>query len=263
MADDPIGHVDVTVLDHDAGGTVAPKGVERTHALAGEGTLDSRTAKGAGHGAVELSPAAEEHRPLRRSEVGDDAGEQLIALLPVAAGDVKRQMRAVAPLGAAVERDVGALGCKSTLLDRHLVWSVSIDQFGGDRQVRRQCERRKRTPLGASVAGVGRCCGHRRHPRRRCDDQMSFAAMLRKIAGRPLENIGERAGAGEAESAQLFEVTQLRDVDIRQCRVEMVSWRSRRSERLDVVSELGVATEKLRAGVPDFERLPRPSQRPI
>ena len=76
---------------------------------------------GAGHHPVELAAAAERHRAGRRSEVGDDAGQHLIAFLPVAARHVKRQPGPVAPLGRPAEGDVRALGREAPVLDDHLV----------------------------------------------------------------------------------------------------------------------------------------------
>src|SRR5204862_71726 len=74
----------------------APERVPRAHVLAGELAFDARTPERAGHRAVECPAAADRDAAGSRPEIGEDAGEQLIALLPVAARHVKRKARSVA-----------------------------------------------------------------------------------------------------------------------------------------------------------------------
>ena len=45
------------------------------------------------HHAVELPRAADRHRAGRRAESGHDAGQHAIALVPVEAGDMKRDLQ--------------------------------------------------------------------------------------------------------------------------------------------------------------------------
>src|SRR5262249_8162947 len=120
-AHDAFADVDVAVLDHDARAAGAPWRVPRAQILAAEDAFDAGPADRAGHPALELAAPAERHRARLRAEVGDDAGEQLIAFLPVAAGHVERQPRSVAICRGAVERDERALGREPSLLDRHVV----------------------------------------------------------------------------------------------------------------------------------------------
>src|SRR5207245_927695 len=80
-----LADVHVLVLDDDARAAGAPGRVEGAQVLTAEQPLDARPAERAGHHPVERAAAAERHRSGRRSEIAHDAGEQLIALLPVAA----------------------------------------------------------------------------------------------------------------------------------------------------------------------------------
>src|SRR5207245_3251791 len=115
-----LADVHVLVLDDDARAAGAPGRVEGAQVLTAEQPFDARPAERPGHHAVELAAAAEWHRPGRRSEIADDAGEQLIAFLPVAARHLERQARAFAVLRRAAERDERAIGGEAPLLDRHV-----------------------------------------------------------------------------------------------------------------------------------------------
>ena len=245
---------------------VAPEGVERAQIFAGEQAFDAGAAECAGHHPLELAAPAELHRAGRRSEVGDDAGEHLIAFLPVAAGDVKRQPGPVAVLRRPAEGDVRALGREAPLLDDHLVRRVAIGQFGRDRQVRGKRQRRKRPPLVAGVVGVRRARvgerrRHRRHAGWRRHDQVPLAAVLGKPSRRPVEHVVQRRSAGEPQAGQLLEVGEAREIDVGHRRVEVMGRLRLRAERLDRVLELRGAAVELRACVPDFEGVLRPPQR--
>src|SRR5207244_3376466 len=96
---------DVFVLEDHLAVAAAPPRVECAQRLAAEAALDAGIPERPEHDAVERAAAAERDRPRRRAEVGDDAGQHLIAFLPVAADDVERQTRTLTPGRRAVERN--------------------------------------------------------------------------------------------------------------------------------------------------------------
>ena len=104
---DAFADVDVAVLDHDLRRALAPDRVPRAHALAAERALDARLREPEQHHAVELAGAADRHGAGRRAERRHDPGQHAIALEPVEAGDVKRDLRSLAVRGPALKLDVG------------------------------------------------------------------------------------------------------------------------------------------------------------
>ena len=245
--------------------------VEPAQILAAELAFHARPAERPGHRPVELAAAAERHGTRRRAEIGHDAGEHLIAFLPVVARHVKRQCARVAPRGRPLERDVGVLGREPARLEIHLLGIEAIGQLAGDRQMPRQGNRCERPPLveraigarpGAGRSGESR--GHRLDPGRRRDDQASAAPMFGEPAERPFQQHALAAGgAREAESLELLEVGERRQVHAREIRLEPGDRPDRGAERPNRVGEAPVAAEHLRARVGDVELGRRPMHRAV
>ena len=255
-ADEPVGDVDVAVLDDDVAVAGAPDGVERAQTFAGEIALDARMAERAGHDAVEFAPPAEGDRMRGRSEVRHDPRQQLIAFLPVGARHVKPDSRTIAVPRRTAERDVRALGREASIVERHVIGSVLVGDLAGNRQVRRQRNRREGTPV---VAGAHRG----REALRRRNHEAPLAAMFREFSERPFERVPPVGRSGEPLSGQLLEIGELGEIDAGQRRIESRRRPRLRAKRLDRVSELRVTAVELRAGVPDVERRLRPPQRSV
>src|SRR5947199_31257 len=81
---------------------VAPQRVPRPQVVPAERPFDAWAVERPGHRAVELTPSAERDHARRRSEIGEDAGEQLIGLLQVAHHDVEIETPASLPIRTAV-----------------------------------------------------------------------------------------------------------------------------------------------------------------
>ncbi len=117
-ANRPFGYGDVVVLHHDVRLTCAPQGVEGAQIFPGEVAFDPRVPERPRHRAVELPSSAERDGLPGGPEVAQDARENFIALLPVAAGDVKRHLRFLTPGGRSLKRDTGLLGRELARLKR-------------------------------------------------------------------------------------------------------------------------------------------------
>src|SRR5262245_29558749 len=103
--------------------------------IAGERALDSRVGERVEHDAVELAGAADRDGAGRRSERGHDSGEYPIALLPVEAGDVEGDARALPERGPALELDVGHRRRRPTGVQRDPFGIERVDDVAGDRDV--------------------------------------------------------------------------------------------------------------------------------
>jgi len=100
-------HVHVLVFHDDVGRAIPPERVPGPEVRTGEVAFDARPPEGARHHAVELAAAAKRHRAGPRPEGRQDPRHHLVALLPVAADDVKRDAALRAPRRLALERHVG------------------------------------------------------------------------------------------------------------------------------------------------------------
>ena len=89
LANQPVGHRHVAVLDHDLRGAVTPERVPRSQVFAAEDPFHPRPPERAGHAAVELAAAAKRDNAGPGAKVGQQAGQDLVALLPVGARHVK------------------------------------------------------------------------------------------------------------------------------------------------------------------------------
>jgi len=101
---------------------------------------------------------------------------------------------------------------------------------------------------------------YRRHSHAwwRRHDETAAAAMLAEASGRPFEDVVERRGAGELERAQLLEIGEADEIEIRHGGVEVVGRTHAGAKRLDPVRETGVAPIELRAGVDDIHLVQQP-----
>src|SRR5205814_5281824 len=106
--DNHVLHFDATILNGDVPAALSPQRVPRPQIFASEVALDAWTIERAGHRPVELSAAAEGRDAGGRTEIRDDAGQQLIGLLEVAGDDVEAEAAARVPVGRALEADVRA-----------------------------------------------------------------------------------------------------------------------------------------------------------
>ena len=79
----------VARFDDEMARAITPDRVPRPEVLAAEIAVDTRTTEGSGHDTVEFAAAPERDGGRFRAKVRQDAGEDLVALLPVAARHVK------------------------------------------------------------------------------------------------------------------------------------------------------------------------------
>src|SRR5436190_18537043 len=190
-----LGDRHVAVLDDEIADAGSPERIPRPQIVAAEAAFDARALERTAHDAVEFAAPAEGDRVRRRPEVRDDAGEELIALLPVGADDVEWHARAhAAPADRSAEGDVGGLGREAAGVERHLVRSVAVRQRAGDRHVRGQRHDGERPPLDALAGGsrgpLGRARGrHDGDAWRRHDGDGALAAMLDELPERPFEDV--------------------------------------------------------------------------
>ena len=154
-----IGHLHVRVLDDDVAVAGSPPRVPRAQILTAERAFHPRPLEAARHHAVELAASAERDGAGRGSEIGDDAGQHLIAFLPVAARHVKREARVLAPRRGSLKRDVRALGGEAAGIDVDALGIEAVGQLARDRQMHGQRGRRERTPFVARVVRIGRTRG--------------------------------------------------------------------------------------------------------
>ena len=267
----PAGDRHVAVLDHNPRAAVAPERVPGAHVLAVEDAFHAWAAKRAGHHSVELAASAEGHRAGLRAEVSEDAGQYLVALLPVAARDVEREARRVAPGGLPFERHVRLLRGKAAGMDLYPFRVEPVAHRGADGQVCRQQVRRKRAPLVARVIGIGRARGHqgRAHgvdapgPAWRIDRERSISLAVAEAPERPLQDVPAGRGASEAETRELVEVRHSRDVNVGVGRVEASRRSLRGPERRDREGELRLAAIQVRPRIPDLEAMARPPERAL
>src|SRR5205823_2924002 len=152
-----------------------------------ERAFDARGRERSRHHTLEFPAAAELDVVRRTSEVPDDADQQLIALLPVAADHVKRQPgSSAAPRRDAVERHVRFLGDEASRLERYFLGTEPVNHLAGNRHVLRERQRSERPPLVLGMSGVRGARGgeggrHRRYTGRGRHDEMTIAAMLAKM----------------------------------------------------------------------------------
>ena len=109
------GHI--AVFDDDVAGCAAPCRIPGAQVVAAEIPLDARRPERSDHFAVEAAAAAERHGAGMRSEIVHDAGEHLIALLPVAARHVEGDARSLAPRGDAIKGHDRSFGREPAVFD--------------------------------------------------------------------------------------------------------------------------------------------------
>ena len=265
VLDEAVGHRHVAVLDDDVRAAVAPERVPGAHVLAGEDTLDSRPPERAGHAAVELAAPRDGNGPGAGAEVGQQAGEHLVAFLPVGARDVELELRVAAPCGRAVEDDVRAFGGEPAVLGFDAVRVEAVRDLAADRQVRDERRGRRRSPL---LVGALQVRGprflqrgtHRLDSGRRRDGHLAVAAALAKAPRRPDQQIASGRAAGESQAAELVEIGNLREIDVGVAGVESGRRGGRRSERADRETEPRVAAVQLGARLGHLEAGARPVQ---
>ena len=88
-SDGRVSNRDIAVFDDEMARAITPDRVPRPEVLAAEIAVDTRTTEGSGHDTVEFAAAPERDGGRFRAKVRQDAGEDLVALLPVAARHVK------------------------------------------------------------------------------------------------------------------------------------------------------------------------------
>ena len=263
--DEHVLDVGVTVLDHRVAADRSPDDVESAHLLAGERPLDARPAEGIEHHAVERAVAADRDRIGARTERRQHPREDAVAVLPVGAGDVKRDSRAVAVERASLELGVGRCRGEPAGADVDEVRLVTIGQHAADRHRLLRGVIAEEIQFPAASNGAARLDRLDRHPRhqrgagRRGECHLALASALRKAAGRPLEQVPSRRPAGEADSLELQEVGERRQVDVLVCRVQPVGrGHAATAERRHRVFEACRAVEQPRRRVVHLERLGNP-----
>src|SRR4030095_5007849 len=92
VRDRGLREIEIAVFDHDVAGGASPSGAPRPHAVAFEVAPDGRRIETFRELAVERTAASHFNRANRVIEVGHDGRKKAIAILPVVAGDVKRQV---------------------------------------------------------------------------------------------------------------------------------------------------------------------------
>ena len=279
------GDVDVAVLDHEVGRRGAPLDVPGAHPLAGEAALDAGAAERAGHRAVEAPGAAHRHRPGRAAERRHHGGEPLVALLPVAAGDVEGQRRSIAPRGPALQLDVGRRRRDPAGRERDPLGIVGVADGAADRrreherEARRPAGRRDREALGvddrrqqgerARQPFLGARLGRRgQRPilqrRRRRDANLAVAAVLAEPAQRPRQQVAPGRPAVEPQAGERARLHQPGDVDVLVGGLEAGDARPHRiAERLHREIDRQLAAVEARARLHHLEAVARPDQRPF
>src|SRR4029453_17527700 len=175
-----------------------------------------------GHHPIEFAPPAECHGTLRRSEIGHDADQHLIALLPIAARHVEWKAGSLAPGGRTLKNDVRALRYEPTRFDVNLLGIKSERQLARNREVPGKRRRRERAPLVIAANAVGRQGGrHRLNAFRRGHRQGPATRPFRKSSERPLQDDLFASGSPcESKPGKLLELRQNGKVDSVEARRE-------------------------------------------
>jgi hypothetical protein len=188
-----VGQRHVAVLDDQVAAGAAPRDIPRAHGVAAEVTFDARLLERQRHHAIEVARAANGDPGGARAERRHDAGEHLIAFLPVGAGHVERDRRPVAVRRAPLEGDERGLrrhdrGRDRDPLRRELEVQVAADGHvaedprivveGAPRAVSRGLRRKHRRRNRAREHGHA---GRRRHR------QVAVSRPIDEAAERPVE----------------------------------------------------------------------------
>ncbi len=127
--------------------------------------------------------------------------------------------RPIAVRGGTVEPDVRLLRRQAAVLERDVVRPEPVCEFAGNREMRRQRNRGKRSPLFVFrlfAGGLPRpeCRGGQRgRARRRRDGNRTLAPALAEAPKRPFKYVAPGGGAGELLARELLEIAEAQKVD--------------------------------------------------
>ena len=143
----------------------------------------------------------------RRAERRHDPGQHAVALLPVEAGHVERNLRALRPRRAALELDVGLLGRGPAGAMRDPLGVERVGDRAGDRHVAERQMRVERARLRGSgstfaISVRRQLPRHRRDARRHRRGDFAVAVLQRQLPERPLEPVVAGGAARETDALQ-------------------------------------------------------------
>ncbi len=264
--DDRLRDVDVAVLDREAPGRSPPHDVPGAHVVPEELPLDERALERLRHRPAELAVAPDVDHPGLRSEGRQDPRHQAIALLPVGAARIERELGSVAEGRASLEFDVGAFGGQVTRVDLQPLGREAVDELAADRG---RHGKQAQVPLGAVLGrervnrrlfGCGRA-RQQRPPFRRHDAHAAAATVLRERAERPLEHVVAGGRAQQPQAAHPDGVREQREIDVAVGQVEPSDRRRRGGERRHQVPKRRHAVVEPGRRLRHFETVRLPHER--